>query len=66
LTVISMMFDTPTTPASNVAPPTIHDIAHSTKNTVSNLPNSTNALNEPIATLSSGATWWARINPSRT
>ena len=49
LTVISMMFDTPTTPASSVAPPTTQLITTSTMKNVSSLPNSTNMLNEPIA-----------------
>ena len=44
-----MMFETPTTPASRVMPPTIQLIAHSQKNTSWNLPNMTNMLNEPIA-----------------
>jgi hypothetical protein len=49
LTVISMMFDTPTTPASRVAPPTTQLTTTSTRNSMLSLPNSTNRLNEPIA-----------------
>ena len=42
------------------------DIADSTKKNVSNLPNITNMLNEPIASWSSGATRWCRASASRT
>jgi len=47
LTVISMMFDTPTTPARSVAMPTTQLTSHSPKKMLSNFLNILNALNDP-------------------